>query len=158
MSELYIIDGNNLLHTIREAENLPGKWNFEEARHRLSCRMREFAGESESKVILIYDGTVGGAAPEYQTPDFKVIFSTAESSADFLIESMVAKASKSERITVVTSDRLERYMVKASGAFVTSCRNFIEQLNNCRQQTEHGINKTATSIPRATIGDIFPEN
>lgn len=158
MSELYIIDGNNLLHTIREQENLPGKWNFEEARHQLSCRLREFAGESGAQVTLVYDGTVGGAAPEYQTPDFKVLFATAESTADTVIEQLVENTPRSERVTVVTSDRLEQYMVKASGAFVTSCRNFILQLNECRSNTIAGINRTVRQTPRATMGDIFPDD
>ena len=158
MSELYIIDGNNLLHTIREQENAPGKWDFEEARHQLSCRLREFAGESGAHVTLIYDGTVGGAAPEYQTADFQVLFSTAESSADCMIEKLVEETPRSERITVVTSDRLEQYMVRASGAFVTSCRNFIKQLDDCRSQTLHGINQTITKTPRSTMGDLFPQN
>lgn len=157
MSKLYIIDGNNLLHTIREQENLLRNWDFEAARHRLSCRMREFAGESGARVILIYDGTVGGPAPEYQTPYFQVIFSTAESSADAMIELLVAKSSKSEQITVVTSDRLEQYMVKASGAFITSCRNFIDQLDDCRSHTVKEINHSVSRTPRATIGDLFPE-
>ena len=71
MSELYIIDGNNLLHTIREVENASVKWDFEEARHKLSCRMREFAGALETKVILVYDGTVGGLAPNIKLLIFR---------------------------------------------------------------------------------------
>ena len=157
MSKLYIIDGNNLLHTIRKHENLPGKWDFEKARRKLSCRMREFAGESEVNVILIYDGTIGGLAPEYQTPDFQVIFTDALSSADHLIEQLVAGHSKSEQITVVTSDRTEQNVVKAAGAFVISCHNFIDQLDYCRKETIKGINHSITKTPKVTLGDIFPE-
>jgi predicted RNA-binding protein with PIN domain len=157
MSKLYIIDGNNLLHTLREYEALSRKWDFEEARHKMVHRMREFAGESDVEVILIYDGTVGGHAPEYQVPGFRVIFSSAESSADSLIEKLVADSPRSEQITVVTSDRIERYVVKASGAFVVSCRNFIELLNDSRTNTEREITRSASSAPRATMGDLFPD-
>ena len=157
MSKLYIIDGNNLLHTLREYENSTEKWDFEEARHKMAHRMREFAGESGVEVILIYDGTVGGHAPEYQVPGFRVVFSNAESSADHLIERLVADSPRSEQITVVTSDRIEQYVVKSSGAYVVSCRNFIEQLNDCRSKTQRVINSSVRNIPRTTMGDLFPD-
>ncbi len=157
MKQLYIIDGNNLLHTMLSQKIITAESDFEQARHQLIGYLQEFAGKSGYDVTLVYDGTIGGDAPEYKLPGFTVLFSEENSSADTIIENIVSSSANKQNITVITSDHAEAHVVRAAGAFVISCRNFIESLLNKKQETHHYINNPANKIRPVTLGDIFPE-
>lgn len=149
-----IIDGYNLLHQDVAFE---GRRNeLQTARQRLVRRIEAAALELAPRVTVVFDGREGGRDLSLDSPQFEVLFSPANRTADAVIERMVAMAKNPERICVVTSDHVEEQIVSSAGASVMSCMAFISRCNAA----------TSTPVPRrqqasgrsgSLLGDFFPE-
>lgn len=156
LAEWLIIDGNNLLHTAPDFARLVSD-NFPLARNALVRRLEELLGVLANRITIVFDGTVGGRQTGFESSAVEVVFTSADMSADAAIERLASEAEHPGSVLVVSSDRLERYTVEASGIRSLSCRSFIEEASLARRDLEkrlqHAKRKPGT---HGTLGDFFP--
>ena len=145
-----IIDGYNLMYQAGATEGRRG--NLSADRQRLVRGIERTATELASHITVVFDGREEGRDVAFDTPNFEVIFSPSNRTADGLIEQMVHDAEKPERILVVTSDWIEQRLVSVFGASVISCREF---LLRCKEPSVPA--RSPKPVRGSKLGDFFPE-
>lgn len=155
MKDWLIIDGYNLLHQISA---LSPEDDIARRRKNLLVRLEPLVNVLARRITVVFDGQIEEAPDKQKESEIiEVIYAPPDSSADSVIESLVWKTEHPENILVVTSDRLERNAVSASGADTVASSVFISMI---AEQTNHltaridKINKRHESI---TLGDFFPK-
>lgn len=151
--EWLIIDGYNLLH--RDEGFGARHGDFATARQRLVRGIEGAALEMAPKVTVVFDGREAGMDASLSAARLEVVFSPAGTTADGVIEGLVARAERPERIGVVTSDRVEEQIVSSAGASVISCEAFLQRCKAARQRPPISA---AGRFSGSAIGDFFPEN
>jgi hypothetical protein len=118
-----IVDGYNLIHAWPELAALIKSGQAEETRRRLVSTLGEYAAATGERVTVVFDAH--GRARDHSAPEVvdgvTVMFGSKAQSADHVIErrvSIAARRGEAGRVTVATSDRLQRDMVMAMGAAV----------------------------------------
>jgi hypothetical protein len=142
-----IIDGYNLMHQDGRPDDL------QTARQRLVRQIEQTASGMARKITVVFDGREGGRDVAFDAPNFEVIFSPSNRTADGLIEQIVHDAKKPERILVVTSDWTEQRLVSVFGASVISCREF---LLRCEAPAV-ASRKSKSPVRGSKLGDFFPD-
>lgn len=142
-----IIDGYNLMHQ----EGAPSG-ALSSARQKMLRRIEQAASGMASKITVVFDGRESGRDLALDAPNFEVIFSPSNRTADGVIEQMVHDAKDSSRILVVTSDWIEQRLVSVFGASVISCREFL-----LRCEAPPFMSKKQKPARGSTLGDFFPE-
>ncbi len=149
-----IVDGYSLLHRDPEfAGQIDG--NLQTARDRLIRKLEKTATAMAERVTVVFDGRAAGRDDAGTSP-LEIIFSPAHRTADTVIERLVNEQGNPNGIMVVTSDRLERETVTATGAEVMSCASFLEVQVSNRAQIRDKL-KTQSRAGKPTLGDIFPK-
>jgi predicted RNA-binding protein with PIN domain len=139
VSEL-IVDGYNIIHAWPELAPLIKRGHAEEARRRLVAMLAEYAASSGDRVTVVFDAHARArdhGAGEV-VDGVTVLFGSANNSADHVIERRVSEASRagdSARVTVATSDRLQRDMVMAMGAAVVGAESLHAMVQAVRAET-----------------------
>jgi predicted RNA-binding protein with PIN domain len=120
----YLIDGNNLLHAVREAGLGPPV-----GREGLCKLVSAWARRTETATTVVFDGLAPqtALAQQLQQPGITLQFSGPES-ADSVIEDYVARATVPVEITVVTTDRAIQHAVRYRRARAVDSQSFVEQL------------------------------
>ena len=144
-----IIDGYNLLHQDEAYADV--RQDIQLARQKLVRRVEQMAPEMARRISVVFDGREKGRDLALEAPHIEVLFSPANRTADAVIERMVAAAKHPERMTVVTSDRIEAQIVSAAGAMVMSCESFVGQ---SAVPPRHYSSRRRVG---STLGDFFPE-
>lgn len=152
-----IVDGYNLIHQEDSISEMMDKDIFL-ARQKLIRLLESAIPSLAEQITVVFDGShpEGGVDPFSASP-VEVRFSPAGSSADTIIERMVANAPSPASILVVTSDRLEANAVSGSGAQTTSCQTFLKRLATSNIAHSRTRKKKRKRPPLGTIGDLFPE-
>ena len=124
-----LIDGYSLLH--RWPELAPGRPRHSAAaRDALLQKLRIYCDASHTPITVIFDGQ--GAPPGTPAPDsgrdLEVLYSARGRTADDLIERATFRLREFGDVLVVTDDHAEQETVAAFGALVSSCRVFIQQV------------------------------
>ena len=146
-----IIDGYNLMHQDGAMEGR--RDDLQTARQRLVSRSERTATGLASRITVVFDGREGGRDVALDAPNFEVLFSPSNRTADGLIEQMVHDAKNPERILVVTSDWIEQRLVSVFGGSVISCREF---LLRCGEPVVPA--RSPKPVRGSKLGDFFPEN
>lgn len=155
LAQWLIIDGNNLLHTAPEFAPLV-RSNFALARNTLVRRLEELLGVMATRITVVFDGTIGGRQTGFESSAVEVFFTSADMSADSAIERLSAEAATPASVLVVSSDRLERYTVEASGVRSLSCRSFVEEVARAQGELHRRIQRTERQPgSHGTLGDFF---
>lgn len=156
LAQWLIIDGNNLLHSSPKFAPLV-HGNFALARNELVRRMEELLGLMANRITVVFDGTIGGRQTGFESSAVEVVFTSTDTSADSAIERLSAEAENAPAVLVVSSDRLERHTVEASGVRSMSCRSFLEEVSLAQGELRKRIRHTASKQGvRGTLGDFFP--
>jgi len=159
-TEWIIVDGYNMIHRERDGADLLERDLFL-ARRRLIRHLEVAVPVLADKITVVFDGSGSrGEVDRFETSVVEVHFSSAGSSADSMIEGMVADDANPARILVVTSDNLESNAVSGSGAATTRCEYFMDQLNRLQKRGNPRLNKGHNKAKDGlgTIADIFPEH
>jgi predicted RNA-binding protein with PIN domain len=122
MSERVVVDGYNVVHAWPELKALMGH-SLEAARERLIERMAVYAQVTGAEVTIVFDAhrTKAMAASEEWHSGVRVVYTRKGMSADHVIERIAyAVAGDGERLTVATSDRFQRDLVRGMGGAVIS--------------------------------------
>jgi predicted RNA-binding protein with PIN domain len=145
-----IIDGYNLMHQDGALEGR--RDDLQTARQRLVRSIERTATEMASRITVVFDGRESGRDVAFDAPNFEVVFSPSNRTADGVIEQMVHDAKKTERVLVVTSDWIEQRLVSVFGASVISCREFL-----LRCEAAPTVPKRLKPVRGSKLGDFFPE-
>jgi len=147
LSPWLIIDGNNLLHAARasaSASSWPG--GFDRARHHLARRLEQELGR------------IAGRDEAIQAPGMDVLYTSAATTADAMIERLCSRAAAPGQMTVITSDNAIRRIAESNGVHTLSCDSFLAAL------ADEGTRRLQAPQPRhpprprsgLTLGDLFP--
>lgn len=151
-----IIDGNNLMHSDPTLAPMVRR-DFPLARHELARRLDGMRGVLAERITLVFDGTIGGRQTGFEASGIQVFFTSADVSADALIERLAAEAPDREAVLVVSSDRMERHTVEAAGVRSISCRLFLDELSRIEAGLRASLRRASSGPkPGGKLGDFFP--
>ena len=117
-----IVDGYNVTHAWPELKELMS-FSLEAARDRLIERLATYAQVRSADVTVVFDAHRTSAASNSRQDigGVHVVFTRKGHSADHSIERLAYKASeRGDVITVATSDRFQRDLVRGMGGAVIS--------------------------------------
>jgi predicted RNA-binding protein with PIN domain len=156
LAQWLIIDGNNLLHS-DPGLSLLVKRNFALARNECVRRLEGLLGLMADRITVIFDGTIGGRQSGFESSAVEVQFTSSDASADSVIERLSSEADTPSSVLVISSDRLERHSVEASGVRSLSCRTFLEEVARNQIELQSRLKHTSPRRgSRGTLGDFFP--
>ena len=121
--ERVIVDGYNVVHAWPELKRLLTGASLEAARDRLVERLSVFGMVAVADVTVVFDAHHSAARmnSEQTVDGVRVIFTRKGHSADHIIERMAYEATEAgDVITVATSDRFQRDLVRGMGGAVIS--------------------------------------
>lgn len=156
-TEWIIVDGYNLIHQDPDLAAVMER-DIGLARQRLTRMLEAAIPRLARRVTVVFDGRGSCGGPSaLESTTVEVVFSSASSSADNLIERLVSDSRQPERMLIVTSDRIEANAVSGSGAECISCPNFLDLLGSRRAQ---GRSRSSAQGRRrrklGSLGDCFP--
>ena len=123
--ERVIVDGYNVIHAWPQLKRLLSDASLEAARDRLIERLSVFGMVVGADVTVVFDAHHSAARNSSQetVEGVKVLFTRKGHSADHAIERMAYDASQAgDVITVATSDRFQRDLVRGMGGAVISAQ------------------------------------
>jgi predicted RNA-binding protein with PIN domain len=119
--ERLIVDGYNVIHAWPSLKRLLDGASLEAARDRLVERMSVLGMVSGAEVTVVFDSHQAAASSEDMVEGVRVMFTRKGHSADHAIERLAYQASAAgDVITVATSDRFQRELVRGMGGAVIS--------------------------------------
>jgi predicted RNA-binding protein with PIN domain len=121
--ERVIVDGYNVIHAWPDLKRLMGDASLEAARDRLIERLSVFGMVIGADVTVVFDAhhSTARTNSEQDVEGVHVLFTRKGHSADHAIERIAYAASQvGDVITVATSDRFQRDLVRGMGGAVIS--------------------------------------
>lgn len=116
-----IVDGYNVIHAWTSLKRLITAASLEAARDKLVERLAVLGMISGESVTVVFDAHRSTAISEEMVEGVRVIFARRGRSADHVIERIAYDASNAgDVITVATSDRFQRDLVRGMGGAVIS--------------------------------------
>lgn len=138
---IYLIDGYNLLHTLKEYK----EEDFSILRDKIIDMVCDFAGYINGECVLVFDAykTEDKASRLIKHDNINIIYTKNKQTADEYIERKSKELNEKYKVIVVTSDYLEQIRVFANGASRMSSREFIERYENFKldKKTLHKPNR-----------------
>ena len=138
-TELYLIDGYNVIHKIPEIKSLM-KTNMQSARERFVLLLTNYFSNKRTEVMVVFDGL--SDIPDFNihsNPKVKVLFSKRNQKADILIKSITDERSNKSLITIVSSDHEVYQYGKVSRCNVMKSEEFIKKTRAKSFNYEHSI-------------------
>ncbi len=127
--ERLIVDGYNVVHAWPELKRLLNEASLEAARDRLIERLSVFGMVTGAEVTVVFDSRHAPSATEEMVEGVRVRFTRKGHSADHAIERLAYESTNAgDVITVATSDRFERDMVRGMGGAVISAPELERQV------------------------------
>ena len=124
MDEHVIIDGNNLLHAMREHAPIAAV-----GRETMVRLIERWSRRSGSSVTLVFDGpTPHGGFGKQLSPDGMTVLFSAPSTADDLIVAAIGNEKDPNRLRIVTSDTAIRHAAGYRRCRCTETIRFIGEL------------------------------
>jgi predicted RNA-binding protein with PIN domain len=121
--ERVIVDGYNVVHAWPQLKRLMGDASLEAARDKLIERLSVFGMVVGADVTVVFDAhhSIARTNSQEEVEGVHVIFTRKGHSADHAIERIAYEASQvGDVITVATSDRFQRDLVRGMGGAVIS--------------------------------------
>lgn len=112
-----LIDGHSIIHAwddLRALHRQPAKRHV--ARELLLQRMRHYQDMTEERVIVVFDGPMARTTEEREPGGLQIFYADAGTTADTIIERLVAKYATEHQMTAATADGMIRETVSAFGA------------------------------------------
>jgi predicted RNA-binding protein with PIN domain len=119
--ERLIVDGYNVIHAWPTLKRLLDEASLEAARDQLVDRLSVLGMVTGAEVTVVFDSHRAAASSEETVEGVRVIFTRKGHSADHAIERIAYQSSEAgDVITVATSDRFQRDLVRGMGGAVIS--------------------------------------
>jgi predicted RNA-binding protein with PIN domain len=135
--ERVIVDGYNVVHAWPQLKRLLGDASLEAARDKLVERLSVFGMVVGADVTVVFDAHHSAARTnsEALVEGVHVIFTRKGHSADHVIERIAYDASQTgDVITVATSDRFQRDLVRGMGGAVISALELERRVLDAEQE------------------------
>jgi predicted RNA-binding protein with PIN domain len=135
--ERVIVDGYNVVHAWPQLKRLLGDASLEAARDKLVERLSVFGMVVGADVTVVFDAHHSAARTnsEALVEGVHVIFTRKGHSADHVIERIAYDASQTgDVITVATSDRFQRDLVRGMGGAVISALELERRVVDAEQE------------------------
>ncbi len=143
MSELLLVDGYNVIHAWPDLKALL-RHSLEDARDRLVERLAVYSQVSGDDVTVVFDAhrTTALAAAEDVQNGVRIVFTRKGLSADHVIERMAyAVTNHGDLLTVATSDRFQRDLVRGMGGAVISSPELERRVVEAEKQMSRTVEK-----------------
>jgi predicted RNA-binding protein with PIN domain len=140
-----IVDGYNVIHAWLPLKRLLGV-SLEAARDKLVERLGVYAMVSGAEVTVVFDAHHSSARKnsEEVIEGVKVVFTRKGHSADHVIErTAYAAVGSGDMITVATSDRVQRDMVRGMGGAVIDTLELERRVIDAEQEMGRRVDKYA---------------
>jgi predicted RNA-binding protein with PIN domain len=119
--ERLIVDGYNVIHAWPSLKRLLDQASLEAARDQLVDRLSVLGMVTGAEVTVVFDSNRAAASSEEVVEGVRVMFTRKGHSADHAIERIAYRAADAgDVITVATSDRFQRDLVRGMGGAVIS--------------------------------------
>ena len=131
ITEYLLVDGYNVIHAWEELKEL-AKINLEGAKGRLLDILCNYQGFKKCVVIVVFDAykVEGHGIGVEKYHNIHVVHTKEAETADQYIEKVVQEIGKKYHVSVVTSDRLEQFIIRGQGATLISSREFEEEIEH----------------------------
>lgn len=142
--ERLIVDGYNVIHAWPSLKRLLTTASLEDARDELVRRVSVLGMISGESVTVVFDAhhSSSMANSEETVEGVRVIFTRKGHSADHAIERLAYEASKSgDIITVATSDRFQRDLVRGMGGAVVSALELERRVEEAEQELTRRVKR-----------------
>ena len=139
-----IVDGYNVIHAWPSLKKLLTTASLEDARDKLIERLAVLAMVSGEDVTVVFDAHHSNAMSNSESvvDGIRVIFTRRGHSADHSIERLAYRASEQgEVITVATSDRFQRDLVRGMGGAVISALELERRVNDAEHEITRRIER-----------------
>lgn len=139
-----IVDGYNVVHAWTSLKRLVSDASLEAARERLVERLAVLGMVTGVEVTVVFDAhrSAARANSEENVDGVRVIFTRKGHSADHVIERIAYQAAESnDVITVATSDRFQRDLVRGMGGAVISALELERQVIDAEQELERRVKR-----------------
>ena len=152
--EYLIIDGYNLIFAWDELKNL-ARERLDLARTRLMDMLSNYAGFTQSELVLVFDGfrTPGNPGSRQEYHNIHVVFTKDGETGDAYIEKIANEIGKNYSVRVITSDNLIRLSALRSGVLRCSAGEFIHQLEWTLGQMAELLEKTNQNAHMTRVKD-----
>ena len=152
--EYLIIDGYNLIFAWDELKNL-ARERLDLARTRLMDMLSNYAGFTQSELVLVFDGfrTPGNPGSRQAYHNIHVVFTRDGETGDAYIEKIANEIGKNYSVRVITSDNLIRLSALRSGVLRCSSGEFIHQLEWTLNQMAELLEKTNQNAHKTRVKD-----
>jgi predicted RNA-binding protein with PIN domain len=135
--ERVIVDGYNVIHAWPQLKRLLGDASLEAARDKLVDRLSVFGMVAGADVTVVFDAhhSTARSNSEEIVEGVHVLFTRKGHSADHAIERIAYEASQvGDVITVATSDRFQRDLVRGMGGAVISAEELERRVRDAEEE------------------------
>jgi len=133
--ERVIVDGYNVVHAWPSLKRLMSEASLEAARDSLVERLSVLGYITGAEVTVVFDSHQAAANSQETVEGVHVMFTRRGHSADHAIERIAYDASQAgDVITVATSDRFQRDMVRGMGGAVISALELERRVIDAEQE------------------------
>jgi predicted RNA-binding protein with PIN domain len=142
--ERVIVDGYNVIHAWPQLKRLLGDASLEAARDKLIERLSVFGMVAGADVTVVFDAhhSTARTNSEEVVEGVHVLFTRKGHSADHVIERIAYEASQSgDLITVATSDRFQRDLVRGMGGAVISAEELERRVVEAESEMGRSVSK-----------------
>ena len=132
MPDYLVVDGHSVIFGWPELRAMHAR-HREAAREVLIRQLTNYQDQSGTRVVVVFDGKGGRVNEATEKGGIQIFYSSTGTTADDIIERLVAKYAAKRSITVATSDRHERQTVYAFGADSISVDTLREWLDRAEK-------------------------
>jgi predicted RNA-binding protein with PIN domain len=139
-----IVDGYNVVHAWPSLKRLATSASLEAARDELVQRLSVYGMVSGEDVTIVFDAhhSTAMSDSEERVDGVRVLFTRRGHSADHGIERLAYLASQAgEVITVATSDRFQRDMVRGMGGAVISALELERRVDEAEKEMTRRVKR-----------------
>lgn len=112
-----LVDGHSIIHAWDELRALNRQASRRHsARELLLQRLRHYQDMTDERVIVVFDGTQARTTEEREPQGLQIFYADPGTTADTIIERLVAKYAKEHDLRAATADGMIRETVSAFGA------------------------------------------
>jgi hypothetical protein len=126
-----IVDGHSVIFAWPDLRRLHQR-QTSLAREELIKRLRQYQDWTGVHVVVVFDGKGTDVTSQSDPHDIQIFYSRAGQTADTIVERLAGKYAARFRLTIATSDNLERETAAAFGAECISPERLREFLNEAR--------------------------
>ena len=137
VEEYLLVDGYNILYAWDELRELM-KVTLDGARHRLMDMLCNYQGYRKYNLIVVFDAykVAGGVGSAQDYHNIHVVYTKEAETADQYIEKFAHDMGKKHRVTVATSDGLEKVIIRSQGCLLMSANDLEEDMERVSRQIE----------------------